>query len=95
MPGCHADPATKYERQTSPHNITGGFLAPTRIGFNAISFDYKSKVTYKHPILPVNLTKDKRALLWRVTTVSESSRIFNSLSSEWVIRLDPTSNKRN
>ena len=96
MPSCHADPATKYEKQTSPYTITGGFTAPTRIGFNAISFEYTSKIEYRHPTLPVNLLRDRRALLWRVTTRSrEGSRIFNSLNSEWVIRLDPSSDKRN
>ena len=97
MPGCHADPRTKYvdSNKANRHSVTGGFSAPTRIGFNAIAFEYTSKVTYTHPKLPVNLARDRRALLWRVTTVSEGSRIFNALSSEWLIRLDPESDERN
>ena len=99
MPQCHADPRTKYLDTTSRknnHTVSGGFSAPTRIGFNAIAFDYTSKVTYTHPKLPVNLARDRRALLWWVSTVSEGgSRIFNALSSEWLIRLDPDCDERN
>ena len=103
MPSCYADPLTKFESSNgngssnlrSSSIVRGGFSAPTRIGFNAISFDYTSKVTYSHPKLPVNLSSGTRSLLWRVQTVSESSRIFNSLSSEWLIRVDPDSSKRN
>ena len=95
MPACHADPATKYEDQNkhTSNIVKGGFSAPTRIGFNAVTFDYTSKVTFIHPKLPVNLNSDKKkkSLLWKVTTVCDSSRIFNSLSSEWVIRVDPES----
>lgn len=95
MPACHADLATKYENSHPESGIVkGGFSAPTRIGFNAVSFDYASKVTYTHPKLPVDFCgrrMKKKSLIWKVTTVSESSRIFNSLSSEWVIRVDPES----
>ena len=95
MPSCHADPSTKYEEiAKSGKSVRGGFLAPTRIGFNAISFDYTSKVTYSHPKLPVNIHPNKennfsKGLLWRVTTESDSSRIFNKFSSEWLIRANP------
>mmetsp|Transcript_11477 Transcript_11477/g.15485 ORF Transcript_11477/g.15485 Transcript_11477/m.15485 type:complete len:115 (+) Transcript_11477:95-439(+) len=55
MPGCHIDQATAYEQLKSNKIVKGGFDAPTRIGFNAVSFDYISRVTYEHPQLPVNL----------------------------------------
>ena len=69
----------KYKR-----NVHGGFDATTTIGFNAVSFDYVSKVSYSHPIVPVNF-RDAQKLSWRVTSESASSRIFNSMNSEWVI----------
>ena len=47
-----------------------------------------------HPCLPVNLypTLENnwgKGLRWKVETVSDSSRIFNSLKSEWRIVADP------
>lgn len=59
-----------------------------------MSFDYTSKITYSHPKLPVALhpceaNNFTKGLRWRVTTDSDSSKIFNSFSSEWVIRADP------
>ena len=66
----------------------GKFDATTTIGFNAISFDYLSKVKYNHPILPVNFGVDPENLAWRVSSDAEGSNIFNSMSSEWIIRPD-------
>ena len=95
MPSCYSDPATRYEEVGKfGKTIKGGFSAPTRIGFNAVSFEYTSKVTYVHPCLPVNLypTKENnwcKGLRWRVATESDSSRIFSKLKSEWRIVVDP------
>lgn len=70
--------------------MKGSFKAPTRIGFNAVSFEYTSNVSYSHPDLPVRLSPSTaRSLSWRVNTVSDSSLIFNSFRSEWCIRPDP------
>ena len=66
--------------------IHGEFDATTTIGFNAVSFDYVSKVRYSHPVVPVNFYHDARNIAWRVTSVADGSRIFNSMKSEWKIR---------
>ena len=66
-------------------NKNGRFDATTTIGFNAVSFDYVSKVTYSHPVVPVNF-KNPKNLSWRVTSLADSSRIFDSMNSEWVIQ---------
>ena len=95
MPQCKADPSSRHEhRGKYGKTVRGGFRAPTTIGFNAVSFDYISNVTYSHPKLPVNLCPSQKnnwtkSLRWRVTTDSESSRIFNSFKSEWRIRANP------
>lgn len=90
MPSCYAEPASKQET-VGERTVKGKFDAPTQIGFNAISFEYTSRVSYVHPILPVNLhpSSEKLASLrWRVSTETDSSRIFNSLKSTWRIQPD-------
>ena len=85
MPESKVDEHTKSERLGKyKTNIHGNFDATTRIGFNAVSFDYISKVSYSHPTVPVNF-KNTHKLSWRVTSLSDSSRIFDSMTSEWVI----------
>ena len=37
--------------------ISGHFLASTKIGFNLVSFSYKSLVDYKNPSVPVKISK--------------------------------------
>ena len=104
---CHVQPETRYSQvigksdrsnQSGMRRVRGGFDAPTRIGFNAVSFDYVSRVTYSHPILPIPLhlaSQQKRnPLYWRVTTISGETRIFNAFSSEWKIRADPAAPTR-
>ena len=54
MPHCKADLSTQYSRHENGV-VSGGFEAPTRIGFNAVSFEYTSRVSFEHPSLPVNL----------------------------------------
>ena len=67
-------------------NRIGKFDATTTIGFNAVSFDYISKVEYNHPVVPINFNEHVKSLGWRVTSVADSSRIFNSMKSEWKIK---------
>ena len=56
-----------------------------------MTFDFVSKIDYEHPALPVNLhpsCRKQQHLKWRVTTKSDSSRIFSNFKSEWRIYVD-------
>ena len=55
MPNSQVKEATRVEELGKyKKTIRGKFDASTTIGFNALSFDYISKVQYSHPVLPVN-----------------------------------------
>ena len=43
---------------------------------------------YSHPVPPVNFGQNPGSLVWRVTSIADGSRVFNSMKSEWKIRPD-------
>ena len=89
MPQSKVDEKTRNEHLGRyKKNMHGRFDATTTIGFNAVSFDYLSKVKYHHPVLPVNFGVDPENLAWRVHSQAEGSNIFNSMTSEWIIKPD-------
>ena len=67
MPRSKVDPSTRSEHLGRyKRNMHGKFEATTTIGFNAVSFDYLSKVKYNHPALPVNFGGETEGAAWRV-----------------------------
>ena len=74
-----------HENKTE-NNVVGHFDAITKIGFNAVNFEYKSHVSYLRPITPVNFASLPDNYRWQVTSQSDSSSIFKSMTSVWDIR---------
>jgi ribosome-associated toxin RatA of RatAB toxin-antitoxin module len=86
MPSCTVKEETRQE--TKKGRVTSGsFDADTKIGFNAVNFTYLSKIRYSHPSVPI-LMKDPLAR-WQVDTLSDSTSIFKSMTSQWKIKPDP------
>lgn len=70
------------QEHVSDGQVKGNFDAKCAIGFQIINFDYVSKVTYRHPAIPIQLSRDHE---WYVSSASASS-IFKLLQSEWKIK---------
>ena len=75
--------STRHTTATATH-IRGGFDAKTTIGFQLVNFEYLSRITYTHPLVPVHASKAGQ--VWQLETVSPETSIFKQLRSDWLIK---------
>jgi ribosome-associated toxin RatA of RatAB toxin-antitoxin module len=76
----------KETHQFNKATKKGSFLATTSIGFDMITFDYTSKVSYKQPCQVVSESNQEIS----------RNRMFNELYSQWdILQLSPYSCKVN